>query len=83
MSPIPVLLSPGRIPLQRACAGDITAPAGQSAKADHVVIDGRGIAATGSVTKIDLTSLAPMAQIMVELHPVALAWDEAVLFYGV
>src|SRR5262249_8511229 len=36
----------------------------------------RGIAATGTVTKIDLATLKPVKQIAVELHPVALAWDE-------
>jgi YVTN family beta-propeller protein len=57
--------------------GDKTAPAGHTAKADPVVIDDRGIAATGTLTKINLTTLQPVKQIDVELHPVALVWDEA------
>ncbi len=57
--------------------GDKTAPTGHTPKSDPVVIDARGIAATGTVTKIDLTTLQPVAQIAVELHPVALVWDEA------
>jgi len=62
----------GRVPLP----GDPIAPAGHTAKADPVVIDARGIAASGTLTKIDLTTLQAVAQIPVELHPVALAWDE-------
>ncbi|MSU48497.1 MAG: hypothetical protein EXS37_05285 [Opitutus sp.] len=56
--------------------GDMTAPAGQTSKADPVVIDARGIAATGTLTKIDLSTLQAVAQIAVELQPVALVWDE-------
>ena len=63
----------GRVPQ----AGDTTAPVGTAPKADRVVIDGRGIAATGTVTKIDLAGMRAVAQIPVELHPTALAWDEA------
>ena len=63
----------GRLPQ----AGDATAPAGHTSKAEPVVIDTRGIAASGTLTKIDLVALKPLAQIVVELHPVALAWDEA------
>jgi YVTN family beta-propeller protein len=62
----------GRLPQP----GDATAPAGLSPKADQVVIDDRGIAGTGTVTKIDLTTLQPLKQIAVELHPVAVVWDE-------
>ncbi len=56
--------------------GDATAPTGLAANADQVVIDARGVAATGTVTKLDLTTRQPVAQIAVELQPVALAWDE-------
>ncbi|HUR59595.1 MAG TPA: bifunctional YncE family protein/alkaline phosphatase family protein, partial [Opitutaceae bacterium] len=62
----------GRVP----ATGDATAPAGRNAKADQVVIDNRGIASTGTLTKIDLTTLAATAHIAVELHPTALVWDE-------
>ncbi len=62
-----------------AQAGDATAKTGHGKKAhaDKVVIDARGIASTGTVTKIDLAALQPVAQIAVELQPVAAAWDEA------
>ena len=60
-----------------ARAGDATAPAGLAEDADRVVIDARGIAATGTLTKIDLTTRRAVAQISVELHPTALWWDEA------
>ncbi len=56
--------------------GDRTAPTGLAADADQVVIDQRGIAATGTLTKIDLSSLRAGASLAVELHPTALAWDE-------
>ena len=62
----------GRVPQ----AGDATAPTGLAPKADKVVIDGRGIASTGTVTKIDVTGLRATTQISVELHPTALVWDE-------
>jgi YVTN family beta-propeller protein len=63
----------GRLPN----ASDITAPAGLAPKADKVVIDARGVASTGTVTKIDLLGMRALAQIPVELHPMALVWDEA------
>jgi YVTN family beta-propeller protein len=62
----------GRLPQ----SGDRTAPVGHTAKAEPVVIDARGIAASGTLTKIDLVTLKSVAQIAVELQPVALAWDE-------
>lgn len=62
----------GRLPKP----GDTTAPAGHTSKAEPVVIDDRGIAASGTITKIDLIALAAVAQISVELQPVALVWDE-------
>lgn len=57
--------------------GDATAPSGLGAKADPVVVDARGVAATGTLTRIDLAARRATAQIAVELHPVALVWDEA------
>jgi YVTN family beta-propeller protein len=59
-----------------AGANDMTAPAGNRGKGDKVVIDARGIASTGTVTKVDLTTLQAVAQIAVELHPMAVLWDE-------
>jgi YVTN family beta-propeller protein len=59
-----------------AAPGDRTAPTGLAPNADQVVIDARGIAATGTLTKIDLTTLRPAGQVDVALQPTALAWDE-------
>ncbi|WP_414663351.1 bifunctional YncE family protein/alkaline phosphatase family protein [Horticoccus sp. 23ND18S-11] len=57
-------------------AGDRTAPTGLAKGADQVVIDERGIASTGTLTKIDLRTLRAVATLRTELHPTALAWDE-------
>jgi YVTN family beta-propeller protein len=47
-------------------------------KADEkIVVDARGIASTGSVTRVDITSGEVTATIAVGLHPTALAWDES------
>ncbi len=57
-----------------AKAGETTAQTG-SAK-DQVVVDARGIAATGTVTRIDLATLTVTDTIAVGLHPTAIIWDE-------
>ncbi|MEP7273996.1 MAG: bifunctional YncE family protein/alkaline phosphatase family protein [Acidobacteriota bacterium] len=62
----------GRVPKP----GDLTAPTGFQANADQVVVDERGIAATGTVTRIDLTTMRVTHTIAVELHPTAIVWDE-------
>jgi YVTN family beta-propeller protein len=62
----------GRLPKP----GDLTAPTGYQRNADQVVVDGRGIAATGTVTRIDLTTMKVTHTIAVELHPTAIIWDE-------
>ncbi|MFN0122646.1 MAG: alkaline phosphatase family protein [Blastocatellia bacterium] len=62
----------GRLPR----SGDLTAPTGFQTNADQVVVDERGIAATGTVTRIDLTTMKVTHTIAVELHPTAIAWDE-------
>ncbi len=62
----------GRLPKP----GDLTAPTGFQANADQVVVDERGIAATGTVTRIDLTTMQVTQTIAVELHPTAIVWDE-------
>ncbi|HEY6395164.1 MAG TPA: alkaline phosphatase family protein, partial [Candidatus Binataceae bacterium] len=62
----------GRVPLST----DKTARAGTAATADRVVIDERGIASTGTVSRIDLSTLQTTATIAVGLHPTALTWDE-------
>lgn len=62
----------GRVPQP----GDTTAPTGLEPDADQVVVDSRGIASTGTVTRIDLTAMKATNTIAVGLHPTALAWDE-------
>ena len=62
----------GRLPK----AGDLTAATGLDKSADQVVVDARGVASTGSVTRIDLNTLTPVAQIPVQLQPTALMLDE-------
>lgn len=63
----------GRIPSPK----DLTAPTGYAPDADRVVVDQRGIAASGSVVRIDLAKQAITHKIGVEPHPTALALDEA------
>jgi YVTN family beta-propeller protein len=62
----------GRLPQ----AGDLTAPTGESPTADKVVIDQRGVASTGTVTRIDLATMTATHTIPAELHPTAIVWDE-------
>jgi YVTN family beta-propeller protein len=62
----------GRVPRD----GDLTATTGVAPNADRVVVDERGVASTGTVTRIDLKTLKPAQTIAVGLHPSALAWDE-------
>jgi DNA-binding beta-propeller fold protein YncE len=62
----------GRLPKP----GELTAPTGTSPKADRVVIDSRGIASTGTVTRVDLSTGEATAFVKVGLHPTGLVWDE-------
>lgn len=62
----------GRLPRD----GDLTAPTGYAPGADKVVVDERGVAATGTVSRIDLSTLAITHTIPVGLHPTAILWDE-------
>jgi YVTN family beta-propeller protein len=57
-------------------AGDTTAKTGVHPGADDVVTDKRGIASTGTVSRIDLPNGRVVAEINVGLHPTSLAWDE-------
>ena len=57
--------------------GDVTAPTGLAPTADRVVVDARGIASTGTITRVDLDRLEVTATVDVGLHPTAIAWDEA------
>jgi len=56
--------------------GDLTAALGLGADADKAVVDTRGIAASGTVTRIDLAKLEATHAIAVGLHPTAITWDE-------
>jgi len=56
-------------------ASDKTAPTGMTPGADQIVIDARGVAASGTVSKIDLQSGKVTAEIAVGLHPTGLAMD--------
>jgi YVTN family beta-propeller protein len=62
----------GRLPKPQ----DLTLPTGYDAKADQVVVDQRGIASTGTVTRVDLASMKATHTIAVELHPTAIVYDE-------
>jgi YVTN family beta-propeller protein len=62
----------GRLPRPQ----DLTLPTGLAPNADRVVVDNRGIASTGTVTRIDLNERRPTHTIPVELHPMAMVWDE-------
>jgi len=54
--------------------GETTAQTGHAP--DQVVVDARGVASTGTVTRIDLGTLTTTNTIGVGLHPTAIVWDE-------
>ena len=56
---------------------DLTTTTGTKPGADRVVIDQRGIASTGTVSRVDLTSMKVTNTIETGLHPTALFWDQA------
>jgi YVTN family beta-propeller protein len=62
----------GRIPK----AGEISAPTGLAPAADKVLVDARGVASSGTVSRIDVAAGKVTDTIAVGLHPTALAWDE-------
>lgn len=63
----------GRFPRE----GDRTATTGNEKNADHVVVDARGIAASGTISRVDLRTKEATHSIEVGLHPTAMVWDEA------
>lgn len=63
----------GRVPKN----GDTVAPTGLAPAADKVVVDSRGVAASGTVSRIDVAAGKVTHTIAVGLHPTAIAWDEA------
>lgn len=62
----------GRVPE----AKDLTAPTGDRPDSDRVVVNAHGIAASGTVSRIDLIAGKVTHSLATELHPTALAWDE-------
>ncbi len=57
--------------------GEKTAPTGLSKTADQVPIDARGIAASGTVSRIDTQTGKVTVEIETGLAPVSLAWDQS------
>src|SRR5207253_482482 len=57
--------------------GERTSPTGIEKNADRVVVDSRGIASTGTVTRIETATGRATHTIVVGLHPTAILWDEA------
>ena len=55
---------------------DLTAATGSEKGADLAVVDRRGIAASGTVSRIDIARGVVTNNIEVGLHPTSLAWDE-------
>jgi len=56
--------------------GDLTGKMGPKLDADRMVVDVRGVAASGTVSRIDLTTGKVTAEIEVGLHPTSLALDD-------
>ncbi|WP_263354704.1 bifunctional YncE family protein/alkaline phosphatase family protein [Acidicapsa acidisoli] len=63
----------GRVPR----AGERSAATGPEVNADQVLMDERGVASNGTVSRIDLISGQVTATIAVGLHPSGLVWDES------
>ncbi len=57
-------------------AKDLTAPTGLAPTADKVAVDSRGVAASGTVMRLDLAGASEPVKIATGLHPNGLAWDE-------
>ena len=61
---------------RRPGTGEQADPMGLAPDADRVVVDPRGIASSGTLTRIDLTTRQVTGTINVGLHPTALLLDE-------
>lgn len=61
---------------RRPAAGEAADPTGNAPDSDRVLVDARGIASSGTVTRIDLEAQKPTQTIEVGLHPTALLLDE-------
>ncbi len=62
---------------RRPLPGEPVAKTGLAEDADEVVVDSRGVAATGTITRIDLRAMRVSGTLPAELHPTAILWDEA------
>lgn len=58
-------------------SGDLTGKMGPKPDADRMVVDARGIAASGTISRIDLKTGTVTAEIEVGLHPTSIALDGA------
>jgi YVTN family beta-propeller protein len=58
-------------------SGDLTATTGSKPGADRIVVDARGVAASGTISRIDLQTGAVTAAIDVGLHPTSIALDDS------
>ena len=63
----------GRRPGKTDSTGDM----GFGGERDKIVTDARGVASTGTVTRVDLVGGRVEREIPVGLHPTAIVWDEA------
>jgi YVTN family beta-propeller protein len=63
----------GRVPE----AGELSAATGPEPHADKVLVDERGVASSGTLTRIDLLTGKATATVAVGLHPAGIAWYEA------
>jgi DNA-binding beta-propeller fold protein YncE len=63
----------GRLPR----AGELSAPTGLATAADRVVIDRRGILASGTVTRVNLVTMKVEKILEAGLHPTAMTLDSA------
>jgi YVTN family beta-propeller protein len=63
----------GRLPRN----GDLTATTGAKSGSDPIVVDARGIASTGAVSRVDVEAGKVTHTIAVGLHPTGMVWNEA------
>ena len=62
---------------RKPATGEPTATSGYSETADRVLVDVHGIASSGTVSRIDLTTGKTTHSLEVGLHPTAMVWDHA------
>ena len=61
---------------RKPTAKELSAPMGDTPNADRAVVDARGIAASGTVIRVDLEARKVTHSIATGLHPTSMAWDE-------